>query len=194
MASHQLGSVWVEGVLNIPTHDRECLWEGRKCTDHHDAYWIGAGVVRRGCDKHFNQPKDKATSKSVCGLLAPKVPLCVSIVSSLYLSCGFPGGLAVENPAAGAGDVGSALALGRYPGEGNGYPFQYSFLGNCMDQGAWLATVHEAARESDTTCLTIIAASQTCVSFYCTTKWISHKHTYSPSLLDCFLCYTVCSH
>ena len=28
------------------------------------------------------------------------------------------------------------------PGEGNGYPLQYSDLENSMDRGAWQATVH----------------------------------------------------
>ena len=32
------------------------------------------------------------------------------------------------------------------PGEGNGNPFQYFWLENCMDRGAWWATVHEAAK------------------------------------------------
>ena len=32
--------------------------------------------------------------------------------------------------------------LGRSPGEGNGYPFQYSCLKNPMDRGAWQAAVH----------------------------------------------------
>ena len=31
---------------------------------------------------------------------------------------------------------------GRCPGEGNGYPLQYSRLENAMDRGAWWATVH----------------------------------------------------
>ena len=31
--------------------------------------------------------------------------------------------------------------LGRSPGEGNGNPFQYSFLGNLLDRGAWQAVV-----------------------------------------------------
>ena len=30
----------------------------------------------------------------------------------------------------------------RSPGEGNGYPLQYSCLENPMDRGAWWATVH----------------------------------------------------
>ena len=35
---------------------------------------------------------------------------------------------------------------GRSPGEGNGNPLQYSCLGNPMDRGAWLATVHGVAK------------------------------------------------
>ena len=38
----------------------------------------------------------------------------------------------------------------RSPGEGNGYPLQYSCLENPMDGGAWWATVHRVA-ELDTT-------------------------------------------
>ena len=37
------------------------------------------------------------------------------------------------------------------PGEGNGYPLQYSCLENSMDRGGWGATVHEVAKESYTT-------------------------------------------
>ena len=35
---------------------------------------------------------------------------------------------------------------GRYLGEGNGNPLQYSCLENPMDRGAWQATVHEVTR------------------------------------------------
>ena len=40
---------------------------------------------------------------------------------------------------------------GRSPGEGNGNPLQYSYLRNPMDRGAWCATVHRVAKESDMT-------------------------------------------
>ena len=41
----------------------------------------------------------------------------------------FPGGSAIKNPPANAGDIGdmgSIAGLGRYPREGNGNTFQYS--------------------------------------------------------------------
>ena len=57
----------------------------------------------------------------------------------------------VKNLLASAGDTSSIPGLGRYPEEGNGNPFHYSCLGNPMDRGAWRATVHGVAKESDTT-------------------------------------------
>ena len=56
-----------------------------------------------------------------------------------------------KNPPANAGDVGSIPESGRSPGEGNGSPLRYSCLGNPMNRGAWQPTVHEVAKESDTT-------------------------------------------
>ena len=50
-----------------------------------------------------------------------------------------------------AGDLGSIPGLERFSGEGNGHPLQYSCLGNPMDRGAWWATIHGVAKESDTT-------------------------------------------
>ena len=47
----------------------------------------------------------------------------------------------VRNLPANAGDPGSIPGLGRSPGEGNGYPLQYSCRENSMDRGAWRATV-----------------------------------------------------
>ena len=55
----------------------------------------------------------------------------------------------VKNLPANAGDAGDAgliPRLGRYPGEGNGNPLQYSCLGNPMDRGAWWATVHGVSK------------------------------------------------
>ena len=45
-----------------------------------------------------------------------------------------------------ARNLGLIPGSGRFPGEGNGYPLQYSCLGNPLDRGAWWATVHEVAK------------------------------------------------
>ena len=69
-----------------------------------------------------------------------------------YISrCGFPGSSVVKNLPANAGDPGLVPGLRRSPGEGNDNPLQYSCLENCMDRGAWRATVHEIAKELDAT-------------------------------------------
>ena len=60
----------------------------------------------------------------------------------------------VKNLPANAGDLRDANLIPRSrrcPGERNGYPFQYSCLGNPMDRGDWWATVHRVAKESDMT-------------------------------------------
>ena len=44
------------------------------------------------------------------------------------------------------GDSGWIPGPGRSPGEGNSNPFQYSYLGNPMERGAWWATVHEVTK------------------------------------------------
>ena len=57
--------------------------------------------------------------------------------------------LGVKNLTANAADsrdVGSIPGLGRYPGEGNGNPLQYSCLRNPTDRGAWQATVLRVAK------------------------------------------------
>ena len=52
---------------------------------------------------------------------------------SVYHPLGFPGGLDSKASACNAGDLGLIPGLGRYPGEGNSYPLQYSGLENSMD-------------------------------------------------------------
>jgi len=58
---------------------------------------------------------------------------------------GFPGGSDGKESTCNAGDHGSIPGLGRSPGEGNGYPLQYSGLEKSMDREAWPATVHGVA-------------------------------------------------
>ena len=49
----------------------------------------------------------------------------------------FPGGSDGKTSVYNEGDLGSIPASGRFPGEGNGNPLQYSCLENPMDGGAW---------------------------------------------------------
>ena len=53
----------------------------------------------------------------------------------------------VDNSPANAGDLSSIPGSGRSPGEGNGNPLQYSYLGNPMDKRSWLAIDHGLVKE-----------------------------------------------
>ena len=57
-----------------------------------------------------------------------------------------PGVSAGKASAYNAGDRGSIPGSGRFPGEGNSNPLQYSCLENPMDGGTLLATVYGVAK------------------------------------------------
>ena len=76
----------------------------------------------------------------------------------------FPGGSNGKESAHNAGDPGSVSESGRFPGEGNGHPLQYSCLENSIDWGAWHATINGVTK------------SQTHMS----TNTCTHTHT-----MDC---------
>ena len=59
---------------------------------------------------------------------------------------GFPGDSDGKESIYNAEDLDSVPGLGLSPGEGNGYPLQYSGLENSMDRGAWQATVCGVAK------------------------------------------------
>ena len=63
----------------------------------------------------------------------------------LVLLMGVPCGSAGKESAYNAGNLSSILGLGRTPGEGKGYPFQYSGLENSGLYSSW------AGKESDMT-------------------------------------------
>ena len=73
----------------------------------------------------------------VLGLRLILGPILI-ILSPHFLDMGFPCGSAGEESACNAGDLGSIPGLGRSPGEGKGYPLQYSGLENSKD-----SIVHE---------------------------------------------------
>ena len=55
-----------------------------------------------------------------------------------------PGSSVSKESACSAEDPSSIPGLGRYPGEGNGNPRQYSCLENPVDREAWQATGHKS--------------------------------------------------
>ena len=88
----------------------------------------------------------------------------ITIIVVIELLVGFPSGLDSRESDYNVGDMGSVPGLGRSPGEGNGYPLQYSWLENSMDRGAWRATVHGVSK------------SWTWLSDqHWLTKWLSYK-------------------
>ena len=55
----------------------------------------------------------------------------------------------VQNPPANAGDIRDVSSMPgsqRSPGGGHSNPFQYFYLENPMDRGAWRATVHRITK------------------------------------------------
>ena len=54
---------------------------------------------------------------------------------------GFSGDSVVKDLTVNSGDVGWIPGSGRFLGEGNGNPLQYSYLGNPTDKRTWQATV-----------------------------------------------------
>ena len=71
------------------------------------------------------------------------------MLASLGHFMGFPGGAEVKDLPVNAGDVrdsGSILGSGKFPGEGNDKPLQYSCLENPINRGARQAAVHGVAK------------------------------------------------
>ena len=62
------------------------------------------------------------------------------------LNVGFPCGSDSKESTCNAGDMGLNTGSGRSPGEGNGFPLQYSCLENSMNRGAQ-TTAHEVTQD-----------------------------------------------
>ena len=77
------------------------------------------------------------------------------IMTLFYRVVGFHCGSAGKESACNVGDLGSIPGLGRSPGEGKGYPLQYSGLENSMD-----SVVHGVAKKHDWETFTFIFLKQ----------------------------------
>ena len=72
-----------------------------------------------------------------------------SLHTSIHSS--FPGGSEGKASACNEGDPGLIPGSGRYPGGGNGNPFQYSCLENPIGREAWCRLQSMGHKELDTT-------------------------------------------
>ena len=68
------------------------------------------------------------------------------VANSMDTLKGFPGSSNHKESTCSRGYLGSTPELGSSPGEGNGYPLQYSCLENPMNRRARWATVHGSQR------------------------------------------------
>ena len=64
----------------------------------------------------------------------------------MILIWGLPSGTDGKECTCNVSDLGLIPGLGRYPGEGNGYPLQYSGLENSIDRRTWQATARGDAK------------------------------------------------
>ena len=69
-----------------------------------------------------------------------------NIINRLYPNMGLSGSSNAKESAYNAGNLGSISGLGRYPGERNCNPLQYSCPEIPMNRGTWEATVHGVAK------------------------------------------------
>ena len=98
----------------------------------------------KGCGTALQNTVHVSRPQLVCAAVFPKARIRVSGKQGVEVDSGplaiiseLPCWLSGKESAYRAGDEGSILGLRRSPEEGNGYPLQYSCLGNSVDRGAW---------------------------------------------------------
>ena len=84
-------------------------------------YLLGRWRLKDFCSREFLRP---SLPYSFCFIL---------FLAMCFLQKGFLCGSAGEESTCNVGDLGSIPGLGRSPGEGNGYPLQYSGLENSIN-------------------------------------------------------------
>ena len=92
--------------------------------------WVATSFSRGSSD-----PGIEYTSPALAGRFfstEPPEKSSLTFTLSKWIS-GFPCGSTGKESACNVGDLGSIPGLGRSPGEGKGYPLQYSILENSMD-------------------------------------------------------------
>ena len=115
---HSMGSgdrkEWNKGAREERTHWNDVLRQCGLC------WWLSWSRIHLQCRRPWLDP----WIGKICWR-RDRLPTPVFL--------GFPFGLAGKQSACNAGDLSSIPGLGRSPGEGKGYPLQYSGLENSMD-------------------------------------------------------------
>ena len=145
MATHSSTLAW-----KIPWTEEPGRWQsmgslGSDTTErlhfHFSLSCIGEGNGNPLQCSCLENPRDRGASwAAICGVAQSRTRL------KRLSSSSSSSGQVVKNLPANAGDAALIPGLGRSPGEGNGNPFQYSYLGNPMDREDWQATVHGVAK------------------------------------------------
>ena len=112
--------------------------------------WGSAGNLnfRQLRSSHCFSHDLESTANTDWGLQKKKKTIVLLFFLTVFLYWGianervFPAVSGIENLPANARDAGSIPGSGKSPGEGNGYPLQYSYPGMPRNIGAWRATVH----------------------------------------------------
>ena len=87
--------------------------------------------------------KDFVVRKTVA---TTNMSLIYDVNHDFMILWGFPGSSDGKESACKAGDLGLIPGSGRSPGEGNGFPLQYSCLENSINREVWQAIVHGVAK------------------------------------------------
>ena len=107
-------------------------------------------------NKWDHQWRERAGKRGLCRGVRCEIIIRITMLALNSIYCvphiiwGFPCGSAGRESACNAGDLGSIPGLGRFPGEGKGYPLLYSGLENSMDcivygvakSQTWLSNFH----------------------------------------------------
>ena len=105
---------------------------------------------------------------------------------------GFPGDSDHNESASNEGDLSLIPGLGRSPGEGKGFPLQYSGLENPMDRGAWQGTVFYKCQLEPV----VYSMVQFCILYPCLFSvyqfhWSLQEECWSLQLLLCICLFLI---
>ena len=106
---------------------------------------------------------------------------CFIRIESSSVPC-FPCGSAGEESACNAGHLGSIPGLGRSPGEGKGYPLQYSGLENSMNSMGLQRVGHDWATFTSTVPCVWVCSHASVVSGFATLWTAAHQASQSMGL------------